>query len=107
MLYSHNLWSWSCDVILSVHTSLSGGSCNALCAGSLAAAARELRPIEIVSLYENQREVLERELAGNKAEVGKRLQQAHHPWHHHHDDASVQRLTIVGVRPEAGPACLL
>jgi hypothetical protein len=38
-------------------------------AGAVAAAARELRPIELVGLYETQKEVVERELAAAKAEV--------------------------------------
>jgi hypothetical protein len=38
-------------------------------AGAVAAAARELRPIELVGLYETQKEAVERELAAAKAEV--------------------------------------
>jgi hypothetical protein len=40
-------------------------------AGAVAAAARELRPVEIVGLYEAQREALEGETAGLRAEVGR------------------------------------
>jgi hypothetical protein len=40
-------------------------------AGALAVAARELRPAEIVGLYEQQREALEAEAAGLRAEVGR------------------------------------
>lgn len=39
-------------------------------AGAVAAAARELRPVELVGLYESQKEVLEQEVATAKAEVG-------------------------------------
>jgi hypothetical protein len=42
-------------------------------AGAVAAAARELRPIELVGIYEGQREAVERELAAAKAEVRKGL----------------------------------
>jgi hypothetical protein len=38
-------------------------------AGAVAAAARELRPIELVGIYEGQKEAVERELAAAKAEV--------------------------------------
>ncbi|GLI64985.1 hypothetical protein VaNZ11_008410 [Volvox africanus] len=38
-------------------------------AGAIAAAARELRPVEIVSLYETRREASEQELAAYRAEV--------------------------------------
>jgi hypothetical protein len=38
-------------------------------AGAVAAAARELRPVELVELYEAQKEALEKELAAAKAEV--------------------------------------
>ncbi|GIM00811.1 hypothetical protein Vretimale_5731 [Volvox reticuliferus] len=38
-------------------------------AGAIAAAARELRPVEIVGLYETRREAAEQELAGYRAEV--------------------------------------
>jgi hypothetical protein len=40
-------------------------------AGAVAAAARELRPIELVGIYEGQKEAVERELAAAKAEVRK------------------------------------
>lgn len=39
-------------------------------AGAVAAAARELRPLEIVGLYETRREALDQEVAGCRAEVG-------------------------------------
>jgi hypothetical protein len=39
-------------------------------AGAVAAAARELRPVELVGIYEGQKEALEKELAAAKAEVG-------------------------------------
>ncbi len=39
------------------------------CVGAVAAAARELRPVEIVGVYEQQRETLEYELAVAKKEV--------------------------------------
>lgn len=38
-------------------------------AGAVAAAARELRPVELVGIYESQKEVMEKELAAAKAEV--------------------------------------
>jgi hypothetical protein len=38
-------------------------------AGAVAAAARELRPVELVGIYEGQKEALEKELAAAKAEV--------------------------------------
>ncbi|GLC33253.1 hypothetical protein PLESTM_000040900 [Pleodorina starrii] len=38
-------------------------------AGAMAAAARELRPVEIVGLYESRREAAEQELAAYRAEV--------------------------------------
>ncbi|MEW5316929.1 MAG: hypothetical protein WDW38_008268 [Sanguina aurantia] len=38
-------------------------------AGAISAASRELRPIEIVAIYELQREALERELGGARSEV--------------------------------------
>ena len=38
-------------------------------AGAAAAAAREMRPVEIVGLYERQREGLEAELGAAKSEV--------------------------------------
>jgi hypothetical protein len=40
-------------------------------AGAVAAAARELRPVELVGLYETQKEEVERELAAAKAEVSR------------------------------------
>lgn len=39
-------------------------------AGAVAAAARELRPVELVGIYESQKEAMEKELAAAKAEVG-------------------------------------
>ncbi len=38
-------------------------------AGAVAAAARELRPVELVGIYESQKEAMEKELAAAKAEV--------------------------------------
>lgn len=43
-------------------------------AGAVAAAARELRPVELVGIYEGQKEALEKELAAAKAEVSRALQ---------------------------------
>lgn len=39
-------------------------------AGAVAAAARELRPVELVGIYEGQKEAMEQELAAAKVEVG-------------------------------------
>lgn len=50
-----------------------GGRRGSNAAGAVAAAARELRPIELVGIYEGQKEALEKELAAAKAEVGKQL----------------------------------
>ncbi len=46
-----------------------GGKGAANAAGAMAAAARELRPVEIVGLYETRREAAEQELAAWRAEV--------------------------------------
>lgn len=47
----------------------SGSGVSRGAAGAVAAAARELRPVELVGLYEVQKEALEKELAASKAEV--------------------------------------
>lgn len=47
------------------------GAARRAAAGAIAAAARELRPVELVGIYEGQKEALERELAAAKAEVRK------------------------------------
>lgn len=46
-------------------------ACMTVCihSGAVAAAARELRPVELVGIYEGQKEALEKELAAAKAEV--------------------------------------
>nr|BAI63221.1 basal body protein [Chlamydomonas reinhardtii] len=46
-----------------------GGTPSGKAAGAMAAAARELRPVEIVGLYESRREALEEELSVCRAEV--------------------------------------
>lgn len=51
------------------HASRSWARAGKSAAGAVAAAARELRPVEIVGVYEAQRETLEGELAAAKAEV--------------------------------------
>lgn len=43
-----------------------------LFAGAVSAAARELRPIEIVALYENQKEAQDKELAAARAEASQK-----------------------------------
>ncbi|PNH02559.1 hypothetical protein TSOC_011452 [Tetrabaena socialis] len=45
------------------------GGANGKAAGALAAAARELRPVEIVGLYEARREAADQELAACRAEI--------------------------------------
>jgi hypothetical protein len=54
-------------------------ACMTVCihSGAVAAAARELRPVELVGIYEGQKEALEKELAAAKAEVRQGLQ--HYP----------------------------
>lgn len=51
-------------------------ACMTVCihSGAVAAAARELRPVELVGIYEGQKEALEKELAAAKAEVRQGLQ---------------------------------
>lgn len=60
--------AWSAAVDMGPGAASSARRSNA--AGAVAAAARELRPVELVGIYEGQKEALEKELAAAKAEVG-------------------------------------
>lgn len=60
--------AWSATVEVGPGTGGAAGRCSNA-AGAVAAAARELRPVELVGIYEGQKEALEKELAAARAEV--------------------------------------
>jgi hypothetical protein len=60
--------AWSATVEVGPGTGGAAGR-RSNAAGAVAAAARELRPVELVGIYEGQKEALEKELAAARAEV--------------------------------------
>jgi hypothetical protein len=76
-VYAHNVLKCQLTWFLQVYTRLKSAfaahkaeASGRGAAGAVAAAARELRPVEIVGVYEQQREALELDASRLRAEVG-------------------------------------